>query len=72
MMPPTATKTPITAISPTDLPDVAQPMATMVHVLRWPTTVLETGPVFATMKNWEMLMREAKTPDYSVRQSSPL
>lgn len=44
-------------------PDVAQPSATMEHVLTWPTTVLDTGPVCAMMKNWEMLMREAKPPD---------
>ena len=36
----------------------------MVQVLTWPTTVLETGPVWAMMKNWEMLMSEAKAPDY--------
>lgn len=49
IIPPMAINTPIIAVSPTDLPDVAQPTATMVQVFTWPTTVLETGPVWATM-----------------------
>jgi hypothetical protein len=51
IIPPMATKTPRTDLSPTDRPDVAQPSATMVHVFKCPTTVLETGPVLAMMKN---------------------
>lgn len=63
MIPPIATITPSTDLSPMARPEVAQPRATMEHVLTWPTTVLETGPVWAIMKNWEMLMSEAKPPD---------
>jgi hypothetical protein len=63
MMPPIAINTPRTDLSPMALPEVAQPRATIVQVLTWPTTVLETGPVWAMMKNWEMLMRDAKKPD---------
>src|SRR3569833_466631 len=63
MMPPSATKTPRTDLSPIALPDVAHPKATMVHVLTWPTTVLDTGPVCAMMKNCEMLIRDANSPD---------
>lgn len=44
----------------------------MVQVLTWPTTVLETGPVCAMMKNWEMLMSAAKQPDYFEWDSSQL
>lgn len=63
MIPATAASTPITALSPMARPDIIQPMAMMVHVLRWPTTVLDTGPVWATMKNWDILINEANTPD---------
>ena len=62
-MPPMAMKTPTMDLSPIARPDTIQPRATMVHVFRWPTTVLETGPVWAIMKNCEMLMSEAKAPD---------
>jgi hypothetical protein len=50
-------------LSPTARPDVTQPRATMEHVFTWPTTVLETGPVCAMMKNCDMLMMQAKNPD---------
>lgn len=50
-------------------PETNQPRATMVQVFRWPTTVLETAPVCAMMKNWEMLMREAKKPDWGLSAS---
>lgn len=63
MIPPMAINTPMTDLSPIALPEDIQPSVTMVHVFRWPTTVLETGPVCATMKNWEMLMSAAKPPD---------
>lgn len=63
MIPPIAIMTPRTDLSPMARPDVAQPRATMEHVLTWPTTVLDTGPVWAMMKNWEMLISEAKPPD---------
>lgn len=45
IMPPTAIRTPRIDLSPTDLPDVIHPKATMRHVFKWPTTVLDTGPV---------------------------
>jgi len=45
MIPPMATKTPITDLSPTARPDVTQPKATIEQVFTCPTTVLETGPV---------------------------
>ena len=67
MIPPTAMKTPRTDLSPTERPEVAQPSAMMVQVLRWPTTVLDTGPVWAMMKNWEMLISDAKPPDWTSR-----
>jgi hypothetical protein len=51
-------------LSPMARPETIQPSDTMVHVLTWPTTVLETGPVWATMKNCEMLIREANAPDW--------
>jgi hypothetical protein len=35
----------------------------MEHVLTWPTTVLDTGPVWAMMKNCDILMMHAKNPD---------
>ncbi len=63
MIPPMAMKTPTTDLSPTARPDVTQPRATMEHVFTWPTTVLETGPVCAMMKNCDMLMMQAKNPD---------
>lgn len=66
MIPPTAIDTPTTDLSPTDLPDVAQPSATIVQVFKWPTTVLDTGPVCAMMKNWEILIKLAKKPDYEL------
>lgn len=58
-----ARKTPTRALSPVARPDMIQPMHTMVQVLTCPTTVLDTGPVWATMKNCDMLIREAKSPD---------
>jgi phage terminase large subunit-like protein len=33
-------------------------------VLTCPTTVLVTGPVCEMMKNWDMLIKHAKNPDY--------
>lgn len=63
MIPPIAINTPITDLSPTARPEVIQPRATMEQVLTWPTTVLETGPVWAMMKNWDMLIMQAKNPD---------
>lgn len=63
MMPPMAMKTPKTLLSPTLLPDVIHPRATIEQVLRCPTTVDETGPVCAMMKNCDMLMSAAKSPD---------
>lgn len=63
MIPPMAIITPSTDLSPMARPDVAQPRATIEHVLTCPTTVLDTGPVWAIMKNWEMLISEAKPPD---------
>ncbi len=63
MMPPMAMSTPTTLLSPTARPDVIQPRATIEHVLTWPTTVEETGPVWAMMKNWDMLIMQAKKPD---------
>ena len=58
-----AMKTPITDLSPTARPDVIQPRATIEQVFTWPTTVLDTGPVCAIMKNWDMLIKHAKMPD---------
>lgn len=63
MIPPTATNTPITDLSPTALPELNQPRATIVHVFTCPTTVLETGPVCAMMKNCDILITQAKSPD---------
>jgi hypothetical protein len=63
IIPPMATKTPITDLSPTARPDVTQPRATMEQVLTWPTTVLDTGPVCAMMKNWDMFIMQANNPD---------
>lgn len=62
IMPPIAMKTPRMLLSPTVRPLVIQPRATIEHVLTCPTTVLETGPVWATIKNCDKLMREAKAP----------
>jgi hypothetical protein len=63
IIPPMAMNTPITDLSPTARPDVIHPRATMEQVFTWPTTVLDTGPVCAMMKNWDMLMMQAKKPD---------
>ena len=63
MMPPMATMTPIMPLSPTDRPPVIQPIVTIEQVLRCPTTVLETGPVEAMMKNCDMLISAANPPD---------
>jgi hypothetical protein len=63
MMPPMAIKTPITDLSPTARPDVSQPKATMEQVFTCPTTVLDTGPVCAMMKNWDILIMQANMPD---------
>ena len=64
VIPPMATMTPTMDLSPMGRPETNQPRATMVQVFRWPTTVLDTAPVCAMMKNWEMLIREAKRPDW--------
>lgn len=56
----------MTDLSPIARPDVSHPSATIVHVLTWPTTVLETGPVCAMMKNCEMLISAAKPPDCKI------
>lgn len=63
MMPPMATTTPMTALSPTARPEDNQPSPTIEQVFTCPTTVLETGPVCAMMKNCDMLMMQAKRPD---------
>jgi hypothetical protein len=63
MIPPIATKTPNTALSPTARPEVIQPRATIEHVFTWPTTVLDTGPVWAIMKNCDILIMHANSPD---------
>ena len=68
MIPPMATKTPITDLSPTARPDVTQPKATIEQVFTCPTTVLDTGPVWAIMKNCDMLIMHAKNPDYVAGQ----
>lgn len=44
-IPAIAMNTPITDLSPTARPEVIHPRATIEHVLTWPTTVLDTGPV---------------------------
>lgn len=64
MIPPTATKTPMADLSRTALPELSQPRATIEQVFTCPTTVLETGPVCAMMKNCDMLIMNAKNPDY--------
>jgi len=64
MIPPTATNTPMIDLSPTARPDVIQPKATIEHVFTWPTTVLDTGPVCAMIKNCDMLIIHAKNPDW--------
>lgn len=51
IMPPMAIRTPMTDLSPMARPDIIQPRPTIVQVLTWPTTVLDTGPVWAMMKN---------------------
>jgi hypothetical protein len=53
----------MTDLSLTARPEVIHPRATMEHVFTWPTTVLDTGPVCAMMKNWDMLITQAKKPD---------
>lgn len=63
MMPARAMSRPRTHMSATARPEESQPRTTMMHVLLWPTTVLETGPDCAMMKNWETLMRTARAPD---------
>jgi hypothetical protein len=63
IIPPTAMRIPITDLSAAPRPETAQPSATIVQVFTWPTTVLDTGPVCAMMKNWDMLMVQAKRPD---------
>lgn len=70
VIPPMATMTPKMDLSPMGRPETSQPSATMVQVFRWPTTVLETAPVCAMMKNWEMLIREANRPDWIRRASA--
>jgi hypothetical protein len=35
----------------------------MEHVFTWPTTVLDTGPVWAMIKNCDMLIMQANMPD---------
>jgi len=62
IIPPIAIRTPTILLSPTARPLVSQPNATIEQVLRCPTTVLDTGPVCAMMKNCDMLMREANMP----------
>lgn len=42
---------------------VDHPIATIMHVLRCPTTVLETAEDPAMIKNWLILMRTAASPD---------
>jgi hypothetical protein len=56
--------TPSTDLSAAVRPEMAHPRATIVHVFTWPTTVLDTGPVWAIMKNWDMLIKQAQKPDY--------
>lgn len=63
IMLPMATIAPAMDLSATGRPEMAQPIATIVHVLRWPITVLDTGPVWATMKNWDILISDARPPD---------
>ncbi len=57
-----AIKTPIILLSPTARPLVIQPSATIEQVFKCPTTVLDTGPVCAMMKNCDILIRHAKNP----------
>lgn len=63
-MPESAMATPSTDLSTIARPEVTQPNVTTVHVFTWPTTVLDTGPVCAMIKNWEMLIIQAQNPDY--------
>lgn len=56
--------TPSTDLSATARPEESQPRATMVHVFTWPTTVLDTGPVWAMIKNWDILIMQAQKPDW--------
>jgi len=64
MIPERAMTTPSTDLSSAVRPEVTQPRATIVHVFTWPTTVLLTGPVWAMMKNWDMLIMQAQRPDW--------
>lgn len=64
IIPKIAIKTPTKALSPSARPDMIHPIATIEQVFTWPTTVLETGPVCAMIKNWEMLIKQAKNPDF--------
>lgn len=61
-----ATTTPTMDLSPIGRPETIQPSATMVQVFRWPTTVLDTAPVCAMMKNCDMLIKEANKPDLDI------
>lgn len=63
IIPESAMKTPITDLSATARPEESQPRVTMVHDFTWPTTVLETGPVWAMIKNWDILIIQAQKPD---------
>lgn len=64
IIPERAMITPRTDLSVAGRPEVIQPRETMVHVFTWPTTVLDTGPVWAMMKNWDMLIMQAQRPDW--------
>lgn len=50
-MPPIASKMPTKLPSLNGLPLYIQPSVTTKHVLKWPTTVLLTGPASFTMMN---------------------
>ena len=63
-------KTPISDLSPTARPEVIQPRATIEQVFTWPTTVLDTGPVWAMIKNWDMLIMQAQRADWVKRMSA--
>lgn len=65
-IPPIVITTPNALPSLTLLPPITHPILTIEIVLRCPTTVLLTGPEEATMKNWEMFIREAKAPDMRI------
>lgn len=55
-------KTPMILLSPIARPLVIQPSATIEQVFTCPTTVLDTGPVCAIIKNCDILIREANPP----------